>query len=71
MSTTYELLCRDCKQTLWIAQSSCGIGHVYTEPRHAKALYDFLSAHLNHHLQYVTSENVPLDYEEIDDGDSD
>jgi hypothetical protein len=59
MSTTYELICMQCKVSLWIAQSSCGHGHLYTNADAAKTHYDFLREHLNHELRFVTSDNVP------------
>ena len=68
MSTTYSIACRDCKTHLWIAQSSCGNGHLYTgEPHTMKALESFLFAHMSHELVFADNCNTEIgDWEEIE-----
>jgi len=67
MSRTFSIACHDCKQHLWIAQSSAGKGHIYIDELRKKALYIFLMAHRGHTLVFDNNcEGVIVDYNEIE-----
>lgn len=65
MSRTYNLVCHDCKTTLWISQS-CGSKHrIYTTREDSEKLASYLQSHLEHKLQYIDSEeSCMLDYKD-------
>lgn len=83
MSHTYELLCTDCRVSLWIAQGwvrsgDClekirESGRLYSMPEHLIALRDFLFSHMGHTLGFVDTEDVPYDIldKELDEDDDD
>lgn len=54
MSVTYNIICEECKKSLWIAQSS---RNLYSgEPHTMAALEDFLFTHRGHHLTFDAPE---------------
>ena len=48
MSVTYEILCHDCKESLWIGQRD----YIYTTPEALAKLNKFLFAHSRHSLTF-------------------
>ena len=53
MSTDLHIACKDCKQTLWIAQDGMSGRTLYTgEPETMKKLKDFLFDHQRHELVF-------------------
>ncbi len=63
MSVCYHIGCKDCKKSLWIAQSTrCFYSG---EPHTMKALKEFLFDHHGHPLVFSDSHSFD-DYEEID-----
>lgn len=71
MSRTFDIVCRDCKQGVWIGQTSHGNdrgGHIYTgEPKTMETLADFLFAHIGHALVFDEDQKlqITIDYEEL------
>ena len=70
MSVSYDLICRDCKKSLWIGQSTrCFyFGELHT----MKALNEFLFDHVHHALAFEPMEwwgEIPEDWQEIDSND--
>ena len=66
MSRTYEVLCIDCKQSLWIGQGwESSKRYIYKTNDHLKALEDFLFSHMGHGLVFDDSETLAgtIDYE--------
>jgi len=47
MSKTYDLVCHNCRESLWIAQS---IRKLSTTEKHLKRLSEFLFKHQQHNL---------------------
>jgi len=67
MSRTYELLCHDCRCSLWIGQGSGDGAYIYGDEGHRKALRDFLFSHQNHKLEFGDDEPFSaLDYKSLD-----
>lgn len=67
MSRTYELLCHDCRVSLWIGQGSGDRAYIYGDDPHKKALRDFLFGHQNHKLEFGDDEPFSmLDYRSLD-----
>jgi hypothetical protein len=77
MSDTYNIVCFDCKKSLWVGQIICGDEEVdnhvfYTgEPKTIQALGRFLFTHRGHHLSYLEEQEIPeddkLEREEVED----
>lgn len=66
MSTDYHIACKDCKKTLWIAQSGgSGITLYSGEPETMKLLADFLGEHEHHELIFEDWQYHD-DFEEIE-----
>ncbi len=63
MSRTYELICHECQQALWVGQGNPGCEYIYTTPEHLQALKDFLFAHRNHRLEFGDDE--PFEYPRV------
>jgi hypothetical protein len=56
MSTTFDLVCHDCKQRIWIGQ-----GHyIYKTDDDLTALEAFLFAHRRHKLEFVSEHDKDL-----------
>lgn len=53
MSTTYDLVCDDCKECIWIGQGYDKIGH-YIYDAELESLKDFLYTHKGHKLRYLS-----------------
>ena len=67
MSTTYNIECHDCKQTLWIGQGD----HIYTGDHECmEDLNKFLFEHENHNLTFVKDDNVHDEYTDYEDLDN-
>lgn len=60
MSVTYNIACKDCRKTLWVAQGS--ITYIYSGPEFPK----FLKDHIGHHLEFCDSDAYE-DYDDISD----
>jgi len=57
MSTDYNIACKDCKKSLWIAQGSIWDHTLYTgEPETMQKLKDFLFDHICHELAFEGSQ---------------
>lgn len=70
MSRTYEILCHDCKVSLWIGQGSGEKAYIYGTEQHKKQLRDFLFGHQNHRLEFGDDEAFSLlDYKSLDEED--
>lgn len=69
MSTTYSLVCDECKEKLWIGQNQ----NIYSTQKHIHKLTEFLYAHEGHSLRFLSQHSEPLDYIEFvsanDEGD--
>lgn len=68
MSVCYSIICKDCKKSLWVGQSSRTF---YSgEPHTMEALREFLFNHVNHSLTYYPTEwmdeTLEPEWEEID-----
>lgn len=67
MSVTYDLICKECKKSLWIGQTTrCFYSG---EPHTMAALKDFLFDHTAHLLTFEPMEwwdEIPEGWEEID-----
>jgi hypothetical protein len=64
MARTYEILCHDCKASLWIGQDR----RIYMTNNHLKGLQKFLFSHENHRLWFGDSDQLSLlDYKEGDE----
>lgn len=63
MSTTYDLVCDDCQQRLWIGQRSAGdtYPYLYATPAHLLALTAFLIVHENHHIMFGFDGGFPIE----------
>lgn len=61
MGSTYNIVCDDCQQTLWIGQRGAGSTQprIYTTEPHLQALNAFLIVHENHHLMFGFDDNFP------------
>jgi hypothetical protein len=71
MARTYEILCHDCKVSLWVGQKGAGQpderAYLYTSAEHLSALRDFLFGHQNHRLEFGDDEAFSvLDYASLD-----
>jgi len=67
MSRTYELLCHDCRVSLWIGQGRDESAYIYTDDLHRQALRDFLFGHQNHRLEFGDDEPFSiLEYTSVD-----
>lgn len=60
MSQTYNIVCTQCRQHLWVGQRD----YIYSTPEHMSNLASFLHAHLNHPLMFVNEESSELDESE-------
>lgn len=75
MSTTYEIVCHDCKEHMWIGQSPlCEVekGYIYKTDKALDFLQKFLFNHIDHRLQFCnqyTLETFNSGYTEIDTED--
>ena len=49
MSVTYDILCLDCKEVLWIGQSD----YIYTTDPEINAFSKFLHKHEDHVLKFL------------------
>jgi len=68
MSRTYEIICHDCKQRIWIGQGSGDKAYIYRTEKETKNLSDFLFGHQNHRLEFGDDEPFStLEYKLIDD----
>lgn len=67
MSTTYDIVCDNCRQKLWIGQRGSGniSPRVYTTPAHIRALEGFLIAHQNHHLMFGYDGGFPIEQQGV------
>ena len=54
MAKTYEIVCHDCKVTLWIGQDT----RLYTTPAHLKQQQDFFYGHIGHRLEFNDSDTL-------------
>jgi hypothetical protein len=61
MSKTYSIVCTQCKESLWIGQSSLGQGYLYTNKEDAEKHWGFLKNHEGHPLVFVNEESGILD----------
>ena len=65
MSSTYALLCTECKQFIWIGQRTGFHVYVYIDQRETmELLNDFLRRHENHNL--VFCDDIDLDVTEYE-----
>lgn len=62
MSSTYEIMCKDCKQHYWCGQSSQGNGRLYS----AEKMYVFLHRHMGHSLEFNMGEFMPMGYKDVE-----
>jgi hypothetical protein len=65
VSTTYDILCHDCKVHLWIGQAR----RLYSTPEHVEKLGAFLFQHIGHKLEFRDSYHTPDDYLDLDPPD--
>jgi hypothetical protein len=72
MSRTYDVVCKQCRVTLWIGQHSARLGrmYVYNGEHHLDQLAEFLQAHLDHPLTASSSETY-AEYRSVDKDDDD
>lgn len=58
MSVEYDLVCEDCKETVWVAQDGLSGYTFYSgEPDTMRALGEFLYKHQNHRLEFRSGVN--------------
>lgn len=72
MARCYELLCDDCKLSIWIGQANYGARpvneafYIYTVEPTLAVIQTFFIEHLGHHLRMVHDERTPADYSRVD-----
>jgi len=69
MSRTYELVCHETRQRMWIGQGQEGMTHLYHGPEQLKLLADFLEVTRGKSLVVLCNDTEGddwLDYEEFD-----
>lgn len=71
MSRTLNLTCRQCMKTLWVGQYSRSLGawYLYGANGERDRLAEFANVHEGHDLRFEDSEKVPMDAEELGNGD--
>ena len=70
MSRTYELLCHECRVSIWIGQRNAGSDrpYIYTTANELEKLRTFLFGHQNHRLEFGDDEPFSfLDYKSLDE----
>jgi hypothetical protein len=63
MSTTFSIGCLDCRESLWIGQTSCG-GPLGLYGNDSTNLPVFLMAHMGHRLRFYPDHTSPMDDDE-------
>lgn len=62
MGKTYELICHECKSSLWVGQKAFGAtddrAYIYSTDTHLKDLRDFLFSHRRHRLEFGESQEL-------------
>lgn len=69
MSKTFELVCHETRQRMWIGQGQKGMTHLYSGPGQLKLLADFLEVTRGKPLVVMCTDTEGddwLDYEEFD-----
>jgi len=67
MSRTLSLVCDGCRKSLWVGQCSPSSGwFTYGSEEFREALNRFVNEHLGHAVQFVDSEEVGFDVEEVE-----
>jgi len=62
MARTFDLVCHDCRASIWIGQRPTGNPemYLYTTDQAIRNLRDFLMAHTGHRLEFNDSERVDV-----------
>jgi hypothetical protein len=70
MSRTYEMMCHDCRQTMWIGQGRSA-KHLYLYIGSIEKLALYLESHMGHRLEFNDSERCDHDYKSIGEEEDD
>lgn len=67
MSKTFELVCHETKQRLWIGQGATRLSHWYTTPKHLEDLRKFLDATRGRPLVLLCDDTESGDWQDYED----